>query len=78
MDMAVSQAKQDNWTTSIGGILQEGLGTLGNYLGKKKETNASAFQPKLTTNTYIPNTTLTPSLGRYSSSLYDVNKFYNL
>lgn len=63
--------------------LSDGLFSLLKTPSKSNYTNEvrlynSTLQPKLSTNTYVSNTTLTPGLGTYYTPLSNVNKFYSL
>lgn len=75
LDMQSQQMQNENTSGAISGIIQSGLGVVGNFLGGKKGTSStnitrtssstkSIVQPKLTSNKWTPSTSLSnPVLG---------------
>ena len=78
LDMQSQQMQSENTSGAISGIIQSGLGVVGNLLGGKKDTSStnstiyngtssstkSIVQPKLTSNKWTPSTSLSnPVLG---------------
>ena len=74
LDMQSQQMQSENTSGAISGIIQSGLGVVGNLLGGKKDTSTnntgtssstkSIVQPKLTSNKWTPSTSLSnPVLG---------------
>ena len=78
LDMQSQQMQSENTSGAISGIIQSGLGVVGNLLGGKKDTPStnsttyngtssstkSIVQPKLTSNKWTPSTSLSnPVLG---------------